>query len=150
MTNVPHPSGGLRSSGYPRYKTIYLHRFIWELAGNAQTRILDHVDGQPLNNAESNLRAATASGNGSNCRTTHKNTSGYRGVCWDKKRRRWLAQIQNNGVHTYIGLYGNIIEAAVAYDLAAIELHGEFAVTNYSYHHLSTRPKRPSFADAVR
>jgi len=59
-------------------------------------------------------------------------TSKYKGVCWHKQHCRWYAQIQKDHKNVYLGLYSDPVEAAKAYDRAAIGLFGEYAATNKS------------------
>lgn len=91
---------------------------------------IDHEDGNGLNNQRQNLRLATKQQNGNNRRLSIDNTSGYKGVCWHKAKNKWGAQITVNGEIIHLGYYVDIPEAAQAYDRAAKELHGKFALTN--------------------
>lgn len=59
------------------------------------------------------------------------NTSGFRGVCFHKKANKYLAQIIVKGRYLYLGIYSNILDAAMAYDLAASEHFGEYARLNF-------------------
>lgn len=106
---------------------VSMHAF---LLGNRQGYVIDHLDGQPLNNCRGNLRHATKSQNGSKNLSTlqRHNTSGVRGVV--RHRRRWLARIRVNGRLIHIGYFTDKLEAAKAYNAAAIKYHGEFATLN--------------------
>lgn len=53
------------------------------------------------------------------------------GVSWNKRQKRWIAQIMSNRVQYYLGVFTDEVEAAKAYDLKAKELYGEHAVTNF-------------------
>lgn len=110
-------------SGEP--KTVMMHRFILGLTGPWQT---DHIDRNGLNNQRSNLRVATRSQNGAN-RKLRTNTSGFKGVCWNKASQKWQAAIQVLGKVKYLGVYENINDAHAAYVSAANESYGEFACT---------------------
>lgn len=90
---------------------------------------VDHIDGNPLNNQRSNLRLATNQENTtSKKKTTKPKQSKYKGVC--QNRERWLACLHQNGKKINIGTYSTEEEAAIAYDLKAIEIFKEFAKTN--------------------
>lgn len=92
--------------------------------------IIDHIDGNPLNNRKSNLRVATTSQNGCNRDKMSNNKSGYKGVCWHKKSQRFRATICINQNRMHIGQFRTALEAARAYNERAKELHGEFARLN--------------------
>lgn len=62
---------------------------------------------------------------------TSSNKSGFRGVHWATRRGRWQAQITNSGVHRHLGYFETSEEAARAYDVAALSLHGAFAQLNF-------------------
>lgn len=66
-----------------------------------------------------------------NSKTPSTNTSGYKGVTWSKQNNKWMAQLKVNDKNLYLGFYHNIIDAALAYDAVARELHGEFARLNF-------------------
>ncbi len=58
-------------------------------------------------------------------------SSKYKGIGWDKIAKRWVAQIQINKKHYYIGKFKSELHAAMARDIWAKELHGEFATLNF-------------------
>lgn len=104
-----------------------LHRLIAKRMGlNCQNQI-DHIDGDGLNNQRENLRAATHSQNLMNTGKQSNNTSGYKGVTWQKREQKWLARIMvNNKLHD-LGYYNTKEAAAFAYKIAAKKYCGEFA-----------------------
>jgi len=103
---------------------IYLHRLI---TNAPQDMEVDHIDHNKLDNRKSNLRLCTRSENKCNKVLSDKNTSGYKGVCWDKSRKKWQANIGKNYKKHTIGHFDTPEEAYAAYCKAAKELHGEFA-----------------------
>jgi hypothetical protein len=107
-----------------RYK---LPNFILNLPNNL---IIDHKDGNRENNQEENLRPCTKNQNHWNSGLYANNTSGYKGVTWDKSTSRWLVQIRHYNKKIYVMRTKNPIEGAKAYNAKAIELFGEFARLN--------------------
>lgn len=115
-------------------KFFTLHRAIGERVGidvwDKSVKV-DHIDGNPLNNHRSNLRAATGAQNRQNSAKMSHNKSGYKGVGQYKGSRKFRATITAFNKREYIGSYDTAEEAARAWDKRAIELHGEFARTNF-------------------
>ena len=90
---------------------------------------VDHINGNGLDNRRSNLRAATDSQNAMNRGMRSDNTSGFKGVT--QKRSKWHASLQVNGKRRHLGDFATRIEAARAYDAAALIYFGEFARPNF-------------------
>lgn len=95
--------------------------------------LVDHRDGDGLNNRMDNLRPATCAQNSANQARPVSNTSGYKGVSWRKRDRRWYAYIKVNGKQCHLGSYATAQDAAHAYDAAAIAAWGEYARPNFPY-----------------
>jgi hypothetical protein len=93
--------------------------------------IVDHQNHDGLDNRRSNLRQATKCQNQQNQRLRSDNKSGYKGVFWDKRDRKWHARIRANGRAVSLRYHLTAEDAARAYDAAARELHGEFAWLNF-------------------
>lgn len=91
---------------------------------------IDHEDRNPLNNHKNNLRFCTYSENSRNRGKPTTNTSGYKGVSWFKRDKKWKAQIMVEGKGFCLGSFKNKIDAARAYNRAALKYHGEFACLN--------------------
>ena len=106
------------------------HRMIYYLYHRELPEFIDHIDGNPLNNSLTNLRAATKSQNSMNRRSRINSSSKYLGVCWHKARKKWVAHIRVGGKSTYLGIFICEKEAARAYNKAAAEHFGEFANLN--------------------
>lgn len=104
------------------------HRLIWlYVYGRWPGTDIDHIDGDPQNNRLTNLREATVSQNQANARRRANNTSGFKGVNFHKRGRKWQARIRVNGKSLYLGFFDSREAAHAAYVAAARELFGEFA-----------------------
>lgn len=105
-----------------------LHRFILSAPDGV---VIDHKDGDTLNNTKSNLRICTQAENSRNRRRSKRNVSGYKGVIYEARINRWRAQIAYDGRAVVIGRYKTAERAARAYDRIARLCHGDFARTNF-------------------
>ena len=113
----------MRRTIVPVPKTILLHRVIM---GDTDAPIVDHRDGDGLNNVRANLRPATKSQNNRNQRMTDRNTSGFKGVSWHKKDRKWRACIHVNNRYIHLGNFDPPEAASTAYVEASARMHHEF------------------------
>lgn len=105
-------------------KQYRAHQLAWlYVHGEFLTRQLDHINRVRSDNRLVNLRKVTLSQNSQNQVLTRKNTSGYRGVCWDKSRNMWRADIGVNRKRKYLGHYETKEIAAKVYAKAAAALH---------------------------
>lgn len=116
--NVKDQSTGKRT-------TLVMHRILMGLE-QGDTRQVDHVDGNRVNNCRSNMRIVMPAENAKNRKGNHNNTSGYKGVVWRKSSRKWVAQIGVNGKKVGLGYFDDPQKAYEAYCAASIRLHGEF------------------------
>ena len=105
-----------------------MHRFILGLV-DPKVQVDHAPDSGGLNNQRTNLRT-TRTQNPCNTRLSNANSSGYKGVSWDKKKEKWCAQIWASNKHKFLGYYGSAQEAARVYDAAAVKSFGKFAKTN--------------------
>jgi hypothetical protein len=118
--------------GYKRVKINgrrhLAHRLAWLIhTGEVPSAHIDHIDGNKSNNRIANLREATSGENSHNVSTPKHNTSGIKGVSWDRNSGKWKAQIAVEGVHLHLGLFRSIECAADAVREARCRLHGDFA-----------------------
>jgi hypothetical protein len=94
--------------------------------------LVDHEDGNGLNNRRSNLRDATGTQNSANQRKRVRPASSkYKGVTWDRRDRKWRAQIKDGPRYRGLGYFRTEEEAARTYDTAALAAWGEFALLNF-------------------
>lgn len=117
------------AQGWVQGRTVLMHRFI--KAVSDRHVLLDHKNRNGLDNRRDNLRIATHGENRSNSKSSKNNTSGFRGVSWYKRYRKWQVIIQHHGVKRWCGLFDCPEEAARAYDEMARQLHGDFATLNF-------------------
>lgn len=118
-----------RVSGTKKRIAFHMHRIILgRKLGRELTpdEIVDHVNGNGLDNRRENLRLATLSQNASNRSIASNNTSGYRGVSYHKGRGKYQAYISKDGKRRYLGLYDTPEEARDAFLTAANELFGDY------------------------
>lgn len=125
------------TSYYKNGREIRLHRLIMGLMDAPRSVIVDHIDGNGLNNSRTNLRITDKNGNAQNRRKllSKKCSSSYKGVCWKwshNKTNPWYASIRlpDGGKSKHLGYYRTEIEAALSYNKAASELFGPMAFLN--------------------
>lgn len=115
-----------------RRVTVFLHRFIL----NAPRGVMvDHADGNPLNNTRANIRLCSASQNSANARFV-RNETGFRGVQFmnrpNYQSRPYSARLKWQKKYLFLGYFDTAVKAAEAYDAKAKEVFGEFARLNFS------------------
>lgn len=126
------PSTPCANCGQSKSVQIYMHREIFEhTLSDAQTlasdTLVDHKDGNTMNNQRENLRAATHCENAWNCAPA---TDGFKGVT-ETRDGRFVARVQHKDQRYYLGRHDTAEDAAHAYDEKARELFGEFARLNF-------------------
>lgn len=110
------------------YSRPYLaHHIIWLIVHGFWPEQIDHKLGIENGDAIKNLRLATSAQNTQNSRIRSDNTSGFKGVSWTVKNRKWRAIITVEGRRISLGLFNSKEEAALAYRRAAQHHFGEFA-----------------------
>lgn len=115
--------------GKTNRKLTKMHRVIMEnhlRRPLSRVEIVDHINGNSLDNRKSNLRICTFAENTRNRNLSPKNTSGFPGVVWNKRLQKWVAQIGFNYHSYHIGVFSNINEAAEARRKVKEKLHGKF------------------------
>jgi len=123
--------------GYLRISLInrrYLsHRLAWlYVHGEWPDDQIDHINHDRSDNRIENLRCVSNSGNQKNATITKRNRSGVVGVHWNKSSRKWHAQIKNEGVYDYLGLFDSLDDARKA---------RKRAEKKYGYHQNHGKPQ---------
>ncbi len=116
-------------TGYYKYKLVRLHRIVLGMS-HEDLRVVDHMNGDKLDNRRSNLRICTSSQNARNRKIHSNNKSGYKGVSLHKASGLYTVKIRVEGKTINVGYFKNDIIAANAYNDAALKYHGEFARLN--------------------
>lgn len=116
--------GGDKETG----ECVKMHRMIL----NAPKGVLvDHKNGDGLDNRRHNIRTCTYSNNAMNKRASKSNKTGYKGVFWNKQHQKYCAQIYINGKSKRFAYSDSPEVSALAYDKMAKKIFGEFAKLNF-------------------
>lgn len=106
---------------------IYMHNAILNPSDGL---LVDHINGNGLDNRRCNLRLCTRSQNCANSRN-RPSLSGYRGVTFSKSTNKWVAQINKDNRKYCLGYFEDKVRAAITYDEAAVRFFGPFAKLNF-------------------
>jgi len=112
-------------------KSYSAHRIAWYFLTSVDPGCndIDHINGNKKDNRALNLRISSRSENLANAKKGKRNTSGFKGVCFDKRSGKWVAHICINYKQIHIGYFDAPELAHMAYCKRAIELKGQFART---------------------
>ena len=113
--------------GHRKNEKVKLHRL---LMNPKKKEVVDHANCLPWDCRKKNLRITSQHKNTFNQRLSKSNTTGFKGVCFDKKAHKYMAYIHPNRKFKFLGYYHNVQEAAVAYNNAASIYFGNFARLN--------------------
>lgn len=118
---------GFRSNTRPFY--VQMHRLV---IGAPSGVLVDHINGDTLDNRLENLRICSNSQNSHHrVRKQRSTSSRYHGVTWHKSSGKWQVSVGIRGQRCYVGLFSDEITAAMAADLKSLEIFGEFARLNF-------------------
>lgn len=106
-----------------------LHRFILGLR-KGDKGVVDHNNRRKLDCRRANLRLTDQSGNGANAGLSRKSRSGLKGVNWGTREQKWRATISWRKIRYHLGYHKQKAHAGLAYNIAAQQLHGEYAALN--------------------
>ena len=126
---------GCLDNGYLRIvvnnKQYYAHRLAWLYIYGEFNQypqfVIDHIDGNKLNNKISNLRKITNQQNVLNQKLRKNNTSGVKGISWHSRDKCWIARLMINGVAKHLGQFKDLELAELVVIEARKKYHGEFA-----------------------
>lgn len=132
-SRVKRNEGHVSTGGYLQHKVLgknlYAHRIAWAMTYKEWPTNIDHRNGNRQDNRISNLRSATGAQNSRNL-LARPSATNLKGV--SPKRGGYVARITVNLHRHRFGPFGSPVDAALAYDRAAIYFHGDFAATNFS------------------
>ena len=107
-----------------------MHKLQHFIFGKYKGLFIDHINGNKSDNRRCNLRTANYSQNSWNSNIPKNNSSGFKGVKYEKRRNYWVATIWYKYRPIYLGAYSNKESAALRYNEAAKELFGKYACLN--------------------
>lgn len=136
INKSPMRSGNIAGSvAKDRYTNIQInkkiykaHRLAWlYVYGSFPNKCIDHINGNRSDNKISNLREANHSQNGMNKKMQSNNTSGVRGVYWNRNVKKWHAEVRLKGKRIYLGLFDSLELAELVVSETRLKYHGQFA-----------------------
>ncbi|NLB79300.1 MAG: Fis family transcriptional regulator [Clostridiaceae bacterium] len=94
------------------------------------SKVIDHISRDRLDNRKINLRHVSQQQNVLNRGISKNNSTGYKGVYFDKQRKKYVAEIMCGGRKHHLGRFDTAKKAAIAYNRKAVKLFGEYAFLN--------------------
>lgn len=123
-----HAKGCFYAARKVKNKIILMHR---QLIGAKKGEIVDHINGDKMDNRRCNLRVCNGSQNQMNRKLTHNSKSGFKGVTWFGRDGKWRSYITHKRKFIHIGYFNSKEDAALSYDNMARQLFGAFAKLNF-------------------
>ena len=120
----------VKGSGRKNQKNIciYFHRII---TNAPKGKVVDHINGNKLDNRKENLRVCTQRENMVNCGMLKNNKSGYKGVSWHKAAKKWESYLHFNNKKIRLGFFEDIEKAAEKRNKAFNKYFGYIERGNY-------------------
>ena len=122
---------GTQSDRYTKigidYKVYSNHRLAWLYVYGYMPNVIDHINGNKKDNRLCNLREASSKQNSQNSKKPSNNTSGIKGISFDKYHNKWRAELYANGKRVFIKYFNAFDDAITAIKEARIIHHGDFA-----------------------
>lgn len=119
-------AGTLTRNGYLQISIdgtlAYAHRLAWLVHYGYFPRVIDHINRDRTDNRIINLRDVTPKQNAENSKHYKNNTSGYKGVMWDKRYQKWVAIVNHNGRRVFAGRFRDVYDAHQAYTRTVAQL----------------------------
>lgn len=129
LTTNGYAARMIKGLPFKKRKMVFLHR---EILGAVKGSTVDHINGDTLDNRKSNLRICKNSENSRNRIAPRINKSTkYKGVSWFRRDKKWRTQITKDYKHYHIGYFSTERSAAMAYDIWARDMFGEYARLNF-------------------
>jgi hypothetical protein len=117
--------------GFKKYKSRHVRMHHDVIGRPPEGLVIDHINNNRLDNRLCNLQFATQKQNSQKTiKQCRKTSSKYKGVCWDKERKKWMAYLKTGGRRVFTKRFDTELEAARAYNAKAREVFGEFALLN--------------------
>lgn len=110
-----------------RKKTYLIHRVVFLYHHGYLPQFVDHINGDASNNRIENLRQATKAQNCQNAKTRVDNTSGYKGVHFDKRTNKWVVRVRKNGRYVCVGTFTCLELAGLVSQEVRDLYYGKFA-----------------------
>lgn len=103
-------------------KKMYLHRLAWlYITGNHPEDVIDHINGDTLDNRFENLRSTSKSQNQKNSQLDHRNKTGISGVWFCNRLKKYICYITSFNKRKYLGSYADFDEAVKVRRKAELE-----------------------------
>lgn len=127
--DIPYICGKIKN------KNIKLHRYLLDLYDNSL--VVDHINRNTLDNRKCNLRIANYQENSFNRRVRSDNSTGFTGIDYNKRNKKWRAKIKYNNVNIHLGYFRDINDALVNRRIAEHILFGVYS-TNTSIENIDS------------